>query len=179
MNIREALLADFKKPNMLRIADWVGNHPARFKQLIELFMADEYRVVQRSAWVLSMVVDQYPQIAAPYLPQLVQRIQEDGHEPAVRRNIVRLLQFVELPEDLHGIIMDTCFRFAADPAEAIAVRCCSLVVLGRLARLYPEIVPELEAVIADALEHGATPAIRSSSRQVLKAIRPKKLKSAR
>jgi hypothetical protein len=177
VNIRETILQDFRKPNMLLVVDWIGNNPTRFKELMAIFMGNEYRTVQRSAWVLSLVVDKHPELVNPYLPSMVSRMQEEGHEAAVRRNIVRILQFVDLPEDLHGIVMDNCFRFAGDPNEAIAVRCCSLVVLSRLAKLYPEIVPELQAVIEEGLEHGATAAFRASSRQVYKALKLNKARS--
>jgi hypothetical protein len=174
MNIRDSLLADFRKPAMLLIADWIGGKPDRFAQLIDVFMGDEDLAVKRSAWVLSMVVDNHPNLVITHLAKLVARMQEEGHEPAVRRNIARILQFVDLPEDLHGIIMDACFRFAADAAEEIAVRACSLIVISRLATLYPEITPELQAVIEEGLEHGASPAFKASAKKALKMLAPRK-----
>jgi len=40
--------------------------------------------------------------------------------------------------------MDICFRCVASPKEAVAVKAFSLTVLGNLAKLYPEILPEIK-----------------------------------
>ena len=43
--------------------------------------------------------------------------------------------------------MDICFRYVASPKEAVAVKAFSLTVLGNLAKLYPEILPEIKLLI--------------------------------
>jgi hypothetical protein len=89
---------------------------------------------------------------------------------AVKRNVLRILQFLPLPEDLHGQLMNICFPLLEDPKEQIAIRVFAMTVLSRLVALYPDIKGELRAIIEDALTHDPSPGFRSRSRIVLKSI---------
>jgi len=57
MNLREQLLLEHSKTNSELITKWIGKNKSRFSELMQLFLHDEYRVVQRAAWVLSMVAE--------------------------------------------------------------------------------------------------------------------------
>jgi dihydroorotase len=93
---------------------------------------------------------------------------EPGVHVAVKRNVVRTLQYVDIPETLHGEVMNTCFDLLADPSETVAVRVFSMTVLDRLSAQYPEIRQELKVIIEDVLEQGCTAAFRARARIVLK-----------
>lgn len=168
MNIRAEILKEHSKQNAEVIAAWVSKSPQRVAQLMDLFLHDEYRVVQRLAQVVSKLADTRPQLIAPHLPQLVRRMNEPGVHVAVKRNVVRILQYVDIPEALHGDVMNTCFDLLADPNETVAVRVFSMTVLDRLSAQYPEIRQELSVIIEDILEQGCTAAFRARARMVLK-----------
>ena len=170
MNLRQQILKEHSKANSLLIADWVGADQERFAQLLHLMLNDEYRVVQRAAWSLSFIADRHPELMAPHLEALVRSIGQPGVADAVKRNVLRMLQHVPLPEALHGPLMNLAFRFLEDPAQPIAVRVFSMTVLGRLALVYPELKSELRAVIGEILAREATPAFRARSKAVLKQI---------
>ncbi len=63
--------------------------------------------------------------------------------------------------------MDICFNYIASPAEAIATKAFAITVLGNLAKIYPEILPELKLIIEDQMPH-ATPAIKARAKKILK-----------
>ncbi len=168
MDIRAEILKEHSKQNSEAIAAWVGVSPQRVAQLMELFLHDEYRVVQRLAQVVSKLADVHPELIAPWLPQLVRRMNEPGVHVAVKRNVVRILQSVDIPETLHGDVMNTCFDLLADPNETVAVRVFSMTVLDTLSAQYPEIRQELRVIIEDVLEQGCTAAFRARARMVLK-----------
>lgn len=50
MHLRDQILKEHTKATRDKIIEWVGNDPARFNQLFDLFVNDEYRVTQRAAW---------------------------------------------------------------------------------------------------------------------------------
>lgn len=168
MDIRAEILKEHSKQNSEAIAAWVSKSPQRVAQLMDLFLHDEYRVVQRLAQVVGKLADTHPQQVAPWLPQLVRRMNEPGVHVAVKRNVVRTLQYVDIPETLHGEVMNTCFDLLADPSETVAVRVFSMTVLDRLSAQYPEIRQELKVIIEDVLEQGCTAAFRARARIVLK-----------
>ena len=73
--------------------------------------------MQRAAWVLSVVAEKHYELAKPWLPQMIAKMQQPGVHVAVKRNVVRILQFLEIPEELHGDVMNVCFEMLADPKE--------------------------------------------------------------
>ncbi|XZF12726.1 hypothetical protein ACTHGU_13140 [Chitinophagaceae bacterium MMS25-I14] len=167
MNLRNEILKEHSKQQALKIAVWIGKNPERFNQLIGFFMHDEYRVVQRSAWIVSIVGEKHPGLIQPHLAELVARMQEEGVPVAVKRNVVRILQHQQIPEALHGPVMNTCFDLLADPKETVAVRVFSMTVLGNLAHTYPEIKQELRTIIEDQLEQGATAGFIARAKKLL------------
>lgn len=53
MILKEAILNEHSKAQCARIVNWVGKSQARFDELFNLFLNDEYRVVQRAGWSVS------------------------------------------------------------------------------------------------------------------------------
>lgn len=169
MDIRELLLAEHSKEQCTRIADYIGDNQHRFDKLVQIFLNDEYRVVQRAAWPLSICVSRHPQLVAGHLDSIVRNLNKSGIHNAVKRNTVRLLQFIDIPEALHGTVMNKCFDYVADPKEAVAVKAFSLTILQHLAKQYPEIIPEIKLLIEDQLPN-QTAAFKSRAKQALSAF---------
>jgi hypothetical protein len=167
MEIRTEILKENSKTQAEKIACWIGDDPGRMRQLMQLFLNDEYRVVQRAAWIMSIVAGKHLELVTPYLPEMVVSLHATGKPVAVKRNVVRILQHLEIPEELHGDVMNRCFDFLADPKETVAVRCFSMTILGNLAKYYPEIKTELRAIIEDQLEQGCTAGFRARAKMVL------------
>lgn len=170
MDLRQAILQEHSRAQSLLITKWVGRDGQRLTALITLFMEDEYRVVQRAAWIISMIAQEHPALLTPYLSQLVQRMQEEGVPVAVKRNVTRILQYLPIPAALHDAVMDTCFILLEDVQETVAVRCFAMTVLARLAKEYPDISRSIRLIIEDTLQQGASPAFRSRARKVLQAL---------
>lgn len=169
MNLREQLLKEHSKSNCLKVVKWIGDSPARFAELIELFLKDEYRVVQLAAWPMSYVAEAHPELIRKHLPRLVKNLERTDTHPAVRRNTIRLFQHIEIPEKYQGQVMNLCFEYIADPQEKAAVKAFSLTVLENLSKLYPEIRPELKTIIEERMDT-ETAAFTSRARKILKKL---------
>lgn len=167
MDLRTEILKEHSKKQSKKIADWIGTDQKRFAELMQIFLQDEYRAVQLSAGLISEVADRHPSLVKPWLVKMVHRMNANGVHVAVKRNVVRILQFMEIPEPLHASVMNTCFDFLADPKETVAVRCFSMTVLNNLAKTYPEIKQELHAIIEDALQHATTPGFKNRANKIL------------
>src|SRR5882672_1659354 len=149
MKLRDQILKEHSKANCSKIVDWVGDSQQRFDKLFDLFLHDEYRVVQRAGWPMGYAVEGHPHLIKKHFKKLVKNLQKLGLHNAVKRNTVRLLQYVDIPVIYQGELMNSCFDFIADPDEEVAVKAFSLTVLENLSRQYPEIKPELKTIIED------------------------------
>lgn len=168
MDLHTEILKEHSKVQTEKIAMAVIADNGLFNVLLHIFFKGENREVQRAAWVLSTIADVRPKMLTPHLSPIVLRMTDAGLHVAVKRNVVRLLQFVDIPEALHGEVMNVCFDMLADPKEAVAVRCCAMTVLDNLSKHYPDIRQELVAIVKDQLEHEPTAAFRSRAKRVLK-----------
>ena len=166
MNLRETILAEHSKAQTDAIVHWVGNLQQRFDALCHLFLTDEYRVVQRAAWPLSYCAINNPQFITKHFGDLITNLHKPGLHAAVKRNTIRLLQFVEIPEEFHGEIMNICFNYIALPAETPAVKAFSLSILQNFTKLYPDIREEVRIIIEDRWET-ESPAFKSRAKRFL------------
>lgn len=166
MQLRELLLEEHSKTQCDHIVGYIGADKKKFAALMELFFSGEYRVSQRAAWPMSYCVQGHPALIAPYLHRLIGYMGKEGVHDAIIRNSLRLLQHVDIPKKHHGELMNACFSFIEKPETAVAIKAFALTVLGNLARVYPEILPEIKLVIEDRFDH-ETAAFRSRARKLL------------
>jgi hypothetical protein len=166
MDLRAAILQEHSKAQSLKIVAWVGSDNDRFRTLLDLFLHGEYRVAQRSAGMVGKIADVHPELIIPRLDVIVNKMSEPGVHVAVKRNVIRLLQGIEIPEKLHGVVMNSCFELLADPKETIAVRVFSMTVLSNLSKSYPDIRQELKAIVSDILEQEASAGFKARARNL-------------
>ena len=167
MKLRETILKEHSKANCRRIVKWIGNDQKRFDELFDLFLNAEYRVVQRAGWPLSYCVEAHPEFIRKHFTRLLKNLDKKGIHEAVKRNTVRLLQYVAIPDKFHGAVMDICFRYISSPPEAVAIKAFSISVLQNLARQYPEIINEIKLVIEERWDY-ETIAFKTRAKKFLK-----------
>ena len=146
MDMREALLAEHSKSQTQKIVNYVGGDPGRFAELMRLFLGPVYRVSQRAAWAVSNCIEHHPELVKPYYGKMLAQLERDNAHVAVRRNVVRLLQFVVIPPRYKGRVFDACYALLDDPTQPVAVRCFSMTVAAVIAKDSPELMNELKLV---------------------------------
>jgi hypothetical protein len=169
VDLRAEILKEHSKRQSVKIATWIGNDRARFKQLMELFLYGEYRITQRSAWIVSYCGENHPELITPWLSKMLEKMQEPGVHVAVKRNVLRILQDVNIPRTLLGIVTKLCFDYLTSTDNPIAVKVFAMTVLANVAKQEPDITRELRATIELMLPY-AGPGIRSRGKRVLKQL---------
>ena len=172
MNLREAILKEHSKNQCSKIVAYIGDHQQRFDELAALFLHGGYRLAQRAVWPLSYCVAAHPHLVKKHLKKIIHNLKKPGIHNAVKRNTLRLLQETDIPESIQGELLDICFKYVADPKEAVAVKAFSLSILSRFTQQYPEIIPEIKLLIEDQLPH-QTAAFASRAKKVLKELEGK------
>lgn len=147
MNIRDALSAEHSIRQTNLIVEYIGTDPTRFRELMDIFLGAEYRLTQRAAWSLGICSQFHPELAAPHLSKLVDQLERDDVHDAVKRNVTRLLQYIEIPDELSGRILDICFELVDDVSEPVAVRVFAMTVAERIAHDSPDLLNELGLIV--------------------------------
>jgi hypothetical protein len=169
VNLKEEILKEHSKAQCTKVVNWVGNNQQRFDELFVLFLAGEYRVTQRAAWPMGYCAIAHPQLIHKHWKKLISDLKKTNLHEAVKRNTVRLLQDMEIPEKYQGDLMDICFRYLESPTEALAVKVFSMSILGNLAKKYPEIKSELKLLIEDQVP-GQTAGFKSRGKKILRLL---------
>lgn len=170
MNLRDTILAQHSKTNCTKIVQWIGNNQERFNTLFDLFLYDDdWCVTQRASGPLSYAIQRHPELIKPHFSKLLKNLKKPKLHDAVKRNTVRLLQDINVPERFRGDLMDTCFGYISSPMEKPAIKAFSLTILHNLSAQYPDIKQELKAIIEDRWEY-ETAAFKSRAKKILKAL---------
>ena len=164
MNLQEEILKEHSKEQCNKIVHWVGKSQHRFDELFQLFLNGGYRVTQRASWPVSYCIEAHPAFIKNNFAKLLNNLHQPNLHNAIKRNTIRLLQYVDIPEKFQGQVMDICFGYVESPSEAVAIKAFSLTVLGNLSKLYPEILPEIKLLIDEQLPH-QTSAFMSRGKQ--------------
>jgi hypothetical protein len=164
--LREEILKEHSKSQALKVAGYACLSKKNFKELMTCFLDEEYRLAQRAAWSVSWAAKERPEMIYPHIKDLVFVLHRKNVHDAVKRNAMRVLQQIDIPEKYQGEVMDACFQFLEQPSVPVAIKAFSLTTLFNLSKKYPEIRPELKLIIEDCLEH-ESPAFKARAKKIL------------
>lgn len=168
MNLSVELMREHSKSHATKIANYVLKNN-QFDDLMDIFFNSNYRLNQRSAYVMNICYEKQHKIIQPYIKKLVENLHQSGLHDAVKRNTVRILQFIQLPDNLIGEVADICFKYLISKDEPIAVKAFSMRVLANICKTYPELKNELIPIIEDMIPHGS-PGIKNRGKKILKEL---------
>lgn len=141
----------------------------KFDELMVVFASGSYRVTQRAAWPLSYCVEQKPVFLSKHFPTIVRMLETANLTDAVKRNLLRALQFVQIPTRYQGRLVNCCLAFLTSK-EPIAIKVFAMTVLGNLAAENRDLRNEIVPIIESQLPFGSAGFI-SRARKVLKQLR--------
>lgn len=169
MDIKTALEENRSKEQILRIRDYIGTDTTRFDELMQLIFHSESPIPQRASWTMMHCADAHPELLTPYLGRLFQHLRQEGLHDSIKRNSLRALQKVDLPEQVMGEAADICFAYLANPNEAVAIRVFSMNVLWNICKKEPDLSNELKLLIEEFMPYGST-GFKNRGNKILKAI---------
>ncbi|MEI9921562.1 MAG: hypothetical protein WDO14_22645 [Bacteroidota bacterium] len=168
------LVAELGKKHSLatknKIIRYVGTNTKRFDDLVKIFLGDTYRLTQWAGWPLSDIVKKHPELIRPYLKPVLKTIDRPGMHVAVKRNVMRLLQFIDIPPNVRGLAFDKAFKLFTDTSEPVAVRVFSMTVMTDIALKEPGLKNEVIVAIEEQLPFGSA-GYKSRAAKLLKALR--------
>ncbi len=165
MNIEAELKNQSTRRDAEKIARYVSVSRQRMAELMDIFFNGSFRMNQKASWPMNIVADRHPEMVKPYLKQMVDNLDNDVHD-AVRRNTIRMLQFIDIPGELLGKVADKCFRFLGSNDQPIAVKVFSMTVLYNICLREPGLANELKLLIEDQIDTGSA-GFKSRGKKIL------------
>jgi hypothetical protein len=169
MDIKEQLLVEISRINSDYIAAYINRDPKLFKELMDLVFESKHPIPMRASWVASIISDAYPDLLLPYVPKIISQLKNFDHT-GVRRNFLRYLATIDIPESIAGGLFDDCYNWLLSRDAPPAVKVHSMQIIYNISRNEPDLLKEL-SLILDELKHHESAAIRSRSNEIRKKIR--------
>lgn len=166
MNLREALLNEHSRNQTQKIVRAIGRDQKLFDQLVKLVLEKNGIISNRAAWVLGYSGITNKDYFLKYLSQLLELLNEKNVHNSLKRNIVRVLQYLDLPDDFCAEAFDTCIKLVLNNNEAIAVRAFSISILQNLIKKYPDFKEELKLSLQQILPN-ASAGLKSKCKRTL------------
>ncbi|MBK8852499.1 MAG: hypothetical protein IPN73_20415 [Saprospiraceae bacterium] len=166
--ISEILIKNYSKNSCAILAHEANVHPSVCVNIMSILTGPDPRLAQRAAWSIGILGELNPDLLKPFCSQLVSVLKKPHHD-AVARNVVRVWQKMDLPEEHIGEIFELCYNYLANPHVAIAIRAFSATVCGRICLRYPDLKTEIMDMLP-VWKENAPPAIRVRIRQLEKEL---------
>ena len=105
--------------------------------------------------VLGKCTDAFPELINPHLEKIILNLKSPVSD-AVKRNTIRTLQNIHIPDHLLGEAADILFNIMIDRNEAIAIRVFTMTTLYNICEREPDLANELKIIIEDQMPYGST-----------------------
>ena len=166
--ISDLLEKEHSRVNTEVINDYIGRDPKRVQALMDIICTDTKKLHQRGCYVLWMMRFHKSDLVMPHLERLLGLLPDPPHE-AFTRALTSILQGIEIPDKLLGIVADHCFSYLEDPKATIASKANSMTVCLNICKREPDLINDLELLINEYYEHGSA-GYKSRANRVLKEL---------
>lgn len=143
------------RKNSVKFAHEVIANPEQMAELMTYFFSDDLRVCQMASFPIITIADNKIELLRPYISKMISKYHEAPHN-AYKRNVLRTLQFIDLPEDLEGKVYDICLEEFCNVKAATALRAFGLTVMCNICEKHPELSQELLPTLIDYKNSGSS-----------------------
>lgn len=167
-DIVEFIQNNYSKPDALRLADYLDEHPERIGEVIEFIKVQQEPESRRLAWYFSTFFDQSPQKVQPYVSDLISFL-DQIKMPAIQRCFLRTISRSDIPEQFHAYLTQYSSEVILNPNSEIAVKAMAMDIFFYIAKLQPELFFELEQML-DFIYPDGSKGIQNKCRKMTIAI---------
>ena len=154
IDFKTTLIRDHSVDTARSVADIAVTSEIRFGELVRLVASEDTEMARRAAWAFGKAGEERPEWLIRHLDTMVNLLRQYSH-PAIRRNIYRVLQFVEIPDTYHAVIFDQCLKELQNPGQPAAIKVFAMTVAANIVKEQPELKEELLLSIEDNLPYGS------------------------
>ena len=146
LNALRTSYPDRRKSN--EVVSHILNNPELVDDLMRYFFSKDLRICQMASFPLNRLAIENMKLLEPYLSKMIDYYPNAPHD-AYRRNVMRLLQFACIPNDLDGKVFDLSLREYCNTKLPTAIRVFAISVLVNICKKHTELKQELEQILLD------------------------------
>jgi hypothetical protein len=153
----EKTLTSFYKEGMIAYMD---AHPEDYEEAINLAISDKQPYSWRAAWLLWSCMEENDPRVQTHLKNIIHSIttKQDGHQ----RELLKILLKMELDEESEGYLFDVCATIWEKINKRPSVRFTAFMMILKIAKKYPDLFQEINALTQDHYLDSLSPGIKNS-----------------
>ena len=167
--LEELLFREQSRANTDFLIQVLKEKPLLFDDFWLILMKNTDPVSRRAAWVIDCFTEDEPQFLDGKIEELADSVPSFSAD-GLKRHSMRMLSRSPLPTEQLGVLTDISFKWLQSPIESVAVKMYCIVILERITKIYPELIPELCDIIDIQMDE-ATPGFKSIARKTLGRLR--------
>ncbi len=140
-----------------------------FSHLFQLVFSENHRVAWRSCWIIDNASEDFPELLADKLPQIIAGFL-DTTDSSLKRHFSRILCRYPIEERYLGAIVNRSFTLLA-PSEPAAVRVFAIQLLFNISQQLPDLKGELISVLENLMDEGGSAGFINRSGKLLRQLR--------
>lgn len=168
-SVTDIIAESHSKAATQRVQKMVNADPAKFGELLALFLGDDMELARRAAWPLSYAVCDDPELISKHYPQIIAKLKKPDQHHAIYRNIFRFLEEIDIPKKHCATVYDLAVKYITSATQPVAVRAFALTTAANVCRTYPELGSELRVII-EQMKEETSPALIVRCRRILKEL---------
>lgn len=168
-SIGELFHSRMSKKEAILVAGLFVQKPEQIAELLEFLRTDDIKTSPHASWILGTIWESEASIVEPHQQEIIEIVLSTHHD-SVRRNLLRIVESIAIPQESLGILFDRCMEWYISDAFAPAVRANALQLLYRISCAEPLLTSEVIAQLEMMNDYGS-PALKARSRMVLKKLR--------
>ena len=169
MDLKKHLLGRNLKWNWDAISKYCIEQPSAIDELLDYCIDKKVVIQQNAGAVLGKIIDLDKEILIPHLFRILQNLKNEPHD-AVKRASMRILQFIEIPEENLGDVFQLAINYLQSNKEPIAVKVFSMSSARKICEKHPELCNELIPIIEFLLEEKISRGIIARAQKELKIL---------
>lgn len=150
IELSEVLVKGMGKHVVDKLAAQANDDPVLYRELLDVLETQETTPAMKASWVLANAarLDKAPaQKHGSRFLQLLFNARIGG----VQRELMKVLEVVELSDEEEGRFVDLCFQLLRQPGLDVGIRYYGLRILRQKVKKYPDLKPELITSLEEVL----------------------------
>ncbi len=162
----EYILTHAYKAEMM---DYLKSHPEDFAEAARLAVAEKQPYSWRAAWLLWSCMEKNDPRLRPHIHEMIEAItgKKDGH----RREIIKILQMMELSDEQQGLLFNICADIWEKIATSPSVRYQALRFMVAMAKKYPDLANEIILYSRPQYMDSLSPGIKTGAYRMISEIK--------
>tara|TARA_R110000737_G_scaffold345455_1_gene373985 strand:+ start:60072 stop:60602 length:531 start_codon:yes stop_codon:yes gene_type:complete len=170
LSIEERLDEFYQERNFSFYTNFFLSHPKELEELLSISLqADKGKHCVLGTWVCAHLAEADKKPFQKIQKDILHFLQTETHQSSLR-NWMKVMTFLPTPEEIEGEVIDLCISFIQNPENKVALQMYSILLLMPILKKYPELIPEIKAII-DLNSEGKSAAYHAISRKFEKFIK--------